>query len=227
MPIVFLDDGNQSLSPEDDKAFENLVKSITDKVFSNNPKNLASFAIPICIPRTPEIERQVAEKGLAKVRLEHLKTAFEKPQELQGLVAILIDDEKIFHVEDGEIIKDSLNLISNQWVDNIIKECFDTAKREVEGKDLVEYITAMMEIFGKYNPENNLLHYKSKNYIFNQKDEQLKVTAKDDGREVLNNSGFTKAAADSDMAALQLLKDIVVELIPDDDLQAQRPSLKL
>jgi hypothetical protein len=146
---------------------------------------------------------------------------------LEGSVIILADNKKVLHVEDGKIIQDSFDIIPQTATRNLIRECFDIAKREIEGKDLIKYITSMMEVFGNYSPKDNLLHYESKNYIFSQKDEQLKVTAKDGNREVLNDSGFTKVATDSDMTNLQKLKDIYEELTFDDDSQAQRPSLKL
>ncbi len=226
MPNIFINDDNQSLSPKDSKTFDNLIEGIADKVFYNNPENSAGFAIAMSIRSTPEIDQQIAKHGFAKVRLDFIKTAFEKPHQLQGFIAIFADDKKVFHVEDREVIKDSLNLISNRWIDNIIGESFDTAKRAIEGIKLLQYMDSILKILGQKNEQGDL-HYESKNYLFNHKSGQITVTAKAGHKEILNNDGFTKLATDSDMTALQKFKDIVEELKLDDDPQTERPSLKL
>lgn len=228
MPQIIFNTNDQSPSSEMAETIITLLKNITAKAVDAKPNgSQTKIKVAIEIPYTPEFQQKILDQGQLKCELENLKTALQKPHELEGRVIILADDERVLHVEDGEIIRDSFNILTQVVLDNRIKECFDIAKREIEGKDLLESVTAMMEIYGNYSPLNDLLHFESRNYIFNYKDEQLKVTAKDGDREILNNSGFTEVATNKDMAALQKFKDIVEEIMPDDNSQTERPSLKL
>jgi hypothetical protein len=227
-PSVFNTYTDPSPNQEPEEVFDTLLNTIIDKAISCNKITGKEGRIEIetALPRRFEILQDSVQKSAFEYRVEQLKTALKNPSEMQGLISISINQERVFCVKDGEIIQDSLHLLSEQSHEKEIEDRLDSAFREVEGKNLLKYISTALVILGTESKEDNSMGFESKNYIFTEKNGQLSVRAKDYGQEVLNNDGFTEMATMDDITRIQGLEEVIKQL-KEDNSQAQQPSFKL
>jgi hypothetical protein len=210
---VIFTPGFDELNPEEEKKLKSLLNVIIGKLiaYKDNSRPIA-FGIGVRIPGVHETLRPISSEGFSKADVEHIHSILTKPENTQGGLIISTDGEVLLHIDDGEILQDHLNVIpevSALNIDTVLEETY----REIAGQNLLGYIETMLQICGQKNAEGELQHT-GKNYTYTLKNGQLKVTDIVEGREILNNSGFTKAATDKDITAMHSFKQVAQEIKP-------------
>lgn len=204
------------LSPEEKEKLKSLLNVIVSKLIAHkkNSKPIA-FGIAVRIPGVHKTLRPISGEGFSKADAEHIHSILTKPENTQGSLIISTGDEVVLYIEDGEILQDDLNVIPEIAALNIVDTVLEETYREIAGQNLLGYIETMLRICGQKNAEGELQHT-GKDYTYTLKNGQLKVTDIVEGREILNNSGFTKAATDKDITAMHSFKQVAQEIIPSD-----------
>lgn len=148
--------------------------------------------------------------NLKPQHIDKFKTAVTNPQQLQGSLSIFIDNEKVFEVKDGVVLKDDLQLIlsspKQQQADNVELHLDAQALKE-KGCNIVTSAKQLLDSFLNRKEINQAADgtccYTSGCYIFSCREDKVTVVSKETGQVVLNNDGFTDRASEEDVRMLQ------------------------
>lgn len=198
-----------TLEKQEKEMFDTITARITSERYSDG---LQTLVVETVINGVLETYPETPEGSLNQEEIDHITTALENPSQLQGSCSIFVDDDRVFHVQDGQVIQDELNYIPYLQEQKRIRERH--AFREAEGQKLIPHVKTMLKSLGS----NDSLFYESDNYIFYQTGERLKVINKNNSKEVLNHEGLTSIASDTDIVNLQKLQQIVERLKTDNPI---------
>lgn len=196
-----------SLSQDKQQIFKDYISRIASKIIAANPsRELVPFGLIAQIPGVDLYPKPLSEGEFTNQKFEHMMTALNHSKNLEGSFLIWSEDKKLLHVEDGEIICDTLNIISDLNLDKV-----DTAFRENLGQELLMYVNASLKVIGEKTKSGGL-YFEGKNYVYTCKNGQLSVRTIAERKEVLNMGGFTKEATESDINTLSSFKKLAQEL---------------
>lgn len=162
----------------------------------------------------------IMDEEIIDQKVDFLQTALENPHLVEGTLIISSGGETILHIERGKVVQDTIGLTLKYPFENQLHQQkstlgfdqdFDKAFREITGKNLVKYGLGILAFFGQRQKDGSV-KYETANYLYTEREGQLKIIAKQDNREVLNNNGFTEAAAKEDIAILVKLKEGIEKL---------------
>jgi hypothetical protein len=225
------------LSHEYKQTLKTLLAFIFDKIRASQRNSDNTIEIKVdkdCLYKS-KIGQEPTENRLTGKNIQQIQTAFENPRSLKGSVSIFIGKEKVFHAQNGKVIKDSLQLIPElkQSPKGLLGLFKPNPETEIElklaealkvdnAKELVQHANQMLDALGTRNDDQSL-RYEGNNYILSKKDQQLSVVSKDGRGEILNNNGFTKIATDEDKSNLNRIEEVANQLKDNNDM-TQLPS---
>lgn len=196
-------------SKEDWKALDNIIKLIATKYAFDRDCDLPDNIQIGFAYHSPNL-LQSPNKEITAYNISQLLAALVRTEELKEAVGILVNDEGVFFAEKGQVIKDSLNLVSS--MKEFLAKENSNHLREREGTEVVKYASVLLAFYGQKSNLDGSVVYEGHKYNFSEKDGQLKVSTKDGNREIMNNEGFTEKATSEDKAAMQELEKLVEQL---------------
>lgn len=214
LKVLIRDDGSY-LDEESKIVMDFLSEAITQK-YSQDNNNFGSHKIGVEIKK----HKEDLIPYMTENDVKQLVAALVKPDKLDTTVSISINDEAVFSAKKGEILLDTLNLVDFLSVERKIS--LNDELREKHGKELLKYARCVLLITGEKGEDGSLL-YQNESYVFYEKNDDFRITRKDDGAEILNTEGFTKEANYQDVIAVQKIKSMI-EGIKNDE--AHKPSLR-
>lgn len=198
---------------EYDKTVKTLLAFIFDKIMDSKYRVDSQVLIKVDKETVykGKLGQEATENKLTPAVIKQLQTALEQSHLLRGSVSIYIGKEKIFHVKDGVVLKDSLQLVPQLLqiqLESSPKEQAGSTLNQVvnKGKELVVMAVKLLARLGTQHADSST-SYKGEFYDFVHRGELLSVTSKD-GRVVMDNNGFTSQANEKDMEILRKLEQI-------------------
>lgn len=133
--------------------------------------------------------------------VDRLETGITNPKALEGSLAISIGSKKVYEVEGGKILVDTLGLAPRQEVKPRTEIQID---KNLEGKGRQWLGGAKKVLQSLWQPQQDgEMTFENDEYKFLVKGSYFSVSAKDGRGEVVNNNGLTKAATIDEFTLLQ------------------------
>ena len=182
---------------------------------------------PLPMPLSEFLE--LSEKELeAKIDLESMDLALDKPDEYEGTIRITADGDKIYEVIDGQITKDKLSLAWAFRFNSVSERVMDASHRELAGQRVMNSMIRYVAVLGEQKPDGSL-EFETNKHLFKLKKGGLQI--KRGEVEILNNEGFTIYATLKEMNQIMDLKyevdKAVREVRSEKRKPKQSPNLKL
>lgn len=144
-------------------------------------------------PRINEITPELADL---------LSIGINQPKNLQGNVTISVGRQKVYEVEDGEVLVDKLGFHQQK------KEAKPKVHLQINnslqgtGRELLEGAKKLMKGLYKQQPNGEMV-FENENYRFKVKERDFWIEAKDGRGVVVDSKGLTKAAGIDELTLLQ------------------------
>lgn len=133
--------------------------------------------------------------------VERLEIGVNNPKDLTGSLTIKIGGKKVYEIEDGKVMIDTLGLAPKEELKARTELHFDES---LEGKGRQWLKGAKKVLQSLWQPQQNgEMTFENDEYRFRVKGTHFSVEAKDGRGEVVNGGGLTKAATIDEFNLLQ------------------------
>lgn len=139
---------------------------------------------------------QAGKISKEELQISLLSSFLDNPLLFEGKLLVTANGTTVIDVENEKVICDDLGVVAEMWAEKI-----KTDYREEAGKDLLNYVHTVLAMFGKRQPDG-WMSFTRQNYIYSEREGQIRVITQKDKQEILNNDGFTEAATTQDIADL-------------------------
>ena len=162
-----------------------------------------------------KLGEQETDNKLTQEHLNELKAALEHPELASGSVWILIDNQPVLRIEEGQVLQDDLGLASSQTQS---LEASLEPDRSTE-RSITQAVSLLIANYG-YEVSENVSAFHGHNYCYEQSDESLTIRAYGRG-DVFKDGEFTSIATESDRQTLTQLPEKVDQQLSQDWQQQQ------
>lgn len=175
-----------------DKLREQGIKIENKKVTVLDNDKLVYEAVADRKPKIDTITPQV---------MKRLETGFNNPKALTGSLTISIGSKKVYEIEDGKILVDTLGLAPRQEAKPKTELHFNDSL-EGKGRQWLRGAKKVLQSLWQPQPSGEMT-FENDEYRFRVKGTHFSVEAKDGRGEVVNSGGLTKAATIDEFTLLQ------------------------
>lgn len=199
----------QLLSLEQRQRYKDLMGILVDKAIAFKPGQ-DSLCYNLWMKMPSSDTELTQENKLTPQGFEHFRTGLEESSNLLGSLIFCVENQVVLHIENGEVVCDSLEIIPEVQA-QMRASSIEATYQEIAGQNLLSPIKTVLEACGDRTKEGELC-YVGKDYVYTCKDGEISVSTIAEGKEILNCSGFTKEATKNDIALLQNFIPIAQEL---------------
>ena len=198
------------------------AEGINALIDRDSPKQQLNEPKPVSVELQINGQKVYAKQGeqetdnlLTQEHLNELKAALEHPELASGSVCILIDNQPVLRIEEGQVLQDDLGLASSQTQS---LEASLEPDRSTE-RAITQAGSLLITNYG-YEVSENVSAFHGHNYCYEQSDESLTIRAYGRG-DVFKDGEFTSIATESDRQTLTQLPEKVDQQLSQDRQQQQ------
>ena len=198
------------------------AEGINALIDRDSPKQQLNAPKPVSVELQINGQKVYAKQGeqetdnkLTQEHLNELKAALEHPELASGSVCILIDNQPVLRIEEGQVLQDDLGLASSQTQS---LEASLEPDRSTE-RAITQAGSLLITNYG-YEVSENVSAFHGHNYCYEQSDESLTIRAYGRG-DVFKDGEFTSIATESDRQTLTQLPEKVDQQLSQDRQQQQ------
>ena len=201
------------------------AEGINALIDRDSPKQQLNAPKPVSVELQINGQKVYAKQGeretdnlLTQEHLNELKAALEHPELASGSVCILIDNQPVLRIEEGQVLQDNLGLASSQTQS---EDASLEPDRSTE-RAITQAGSLLIANYG-YEVSENVSAFHGHNYCYEQSDESLTIRAYGRG-DVFKDGEFTSIATDSDRQTLTQLPEKVDQQLSQDQQQQQQQT---
>lgn len=166
---------------------------------------------------------------LTPSQIDELGAALEHPELVTGSVSILINNELVLHIENGQVLQDELGLIPTQQ-ESIAVDIISEPEVETNSRVLIAQAGSLLIAQYGYQVSENVSAFHGHSYCYEQSDGSFSIHAYGRGA-IFADGDFTSNATEQDIQTLTELPQKVEQQLNQSQQQEQTtkrsPVLKM
>jgi hypothetical protein len=158
-------------------------------------------------------------------QVNELKASLENPKTTKGSIRILIDDQPILDIKDGQVLRDDLGLTQDQTQSLQASTNLETEQDISSKSSIIQAGTSLITQYG-YQISENISAFRGQSYSYERNNESFSIHAYGRGA-VFKDGDFTALATEQDQKTIMQLPQKVQKELSQNQQQVKQKSLAL